>query len=170
MGTAAGKLTACLKPPLSQHPTDTCVLLVDSEVPGVGKTALWEHVLKRPGDQWARPAEATDKQLYFMVPMVEAWLIADPEALQTFFKTGFEARKLPVGDLERRQKTDLDAALKAATKNCHRKKLYRHGLAHAVIGSVSPEKVKQLDHGERLFSGVRELLNPPEDAASGNTT
>lgn len=66
------------------HPEDHCLLLVDSEGSVGANVGPWAHVLVRPGDHWERPAAATDDQLHFMVQTMEAWLLADPEALKAF--------------------------------------------------------------------------------------
>ena len=149
---------------LEQHPGDLCILLVDSEEPGTSTEELWQHVKMRRGDLWDKPAAAGEERLYFMVPMVEAWLISDPEKLEEAIGRCFDADKLPRGGLENRSKDAINAALAHATRNCPKEKQYSkktHGRANALIGVIRPEKVKSLPHGKRLFREVRKLLEPP---------
>lgn len=77
------------------YKTGYCLLLVDSEEavrPGV---SAWQHVHDRKGDRWERPPGARDDQLHFMVEAMEAWLIADPEALAAYYGQGFRESALP---------------------------------------------------------------------------
>jgi hypothetical protein len=54
------------------------ILLVDSEEPVV-ESSPWEHVRLRPGDQWARPAVASEDRIHLMVQAMEAWFHADQQ-------------------------------------------------------------------------------------------
>ena len=140
-----------------QFPDDLCVLLVDAEMVVPADVNVWDVVAKRDGDQWTRPDWATEQHLYLMVAFVETWLLTDQDALAAFFKRDFNVKPLPATDLENCSKDDLEHALKQATKNC-KKGPYRHGQAHEVIEYVSPEKVRKLSHGRRLFDVLRDLI------------
>jgi len=99
---------------LSQS-SETAFLLVDSESPVAG--SRWDHVRNRPGDQWEKPAGATEEQLHFMAVCMETWLLSDPENLAGFYGQGFKAEKLPGhANLEAVQKTDVFRSLDAATR------------------------------------------------------
>lgn len=140
------------------RPQEPSVLLVDSEGALAIDTDPWTFVATRSGDNWKRPDWATREHLYFMVHFVETWLVSDPDALEFFFKRGFNRKRLPTINLETKSKTDIEQALKKATKDTP-KGAYRHGQAHEIIGLVDPERVKTLNHGQRLFDGVTELIN-----------
>lgn len=139
------------------YPNDLCILLVDSEVGVPEGTNVWDIVAQREGDRWQRPNWATDEHLYLMVAFVETWLLTDPEALQTFFKKDFAVNALPSNNLEARSKSEIERALKQATRNCS-KGAYKHGQAHKIIELVRPERVKKLHHGLRLFNGLSDLI------------
>lgn len=146
----------------TEYPTDICVLLADSETAVEDDTAVWEVVAAREGDQWQRPNWATNRHLYLMVHFVETWLLTDPEALQTFFKRGFNKDVLPTTNLERRSKVEINRAIEKATQNS-KKGAYKHGQAHAIIELVRPERVRTLTHGQRLFESLGSLIkNKPE--------
>lgn len=133
-----------------EHPADLCVLLVDSETAVPNNSRVWDVVARRKGDGWPRPAWATERHLYLMVHMIETWLLTDQDALQQFFKNGFNPKALPTTKLEDRSKDEVNNALKKATKNSS-KGPYQHGQAHEIIELVAPDKVKTLRHGRRLF-------------------
>ncbi len=141
----------------SSRPQDLCVLLADSETSVPMADNLWNVVATRPGDKWQRPTWAEERHLYLMVHFVETWLLTDQEALQRFFKKGFNAKPLPTTNLESRSKADIEQALKKATQDTS-KGSYRHGQAHEIIELVSPEKVKTLMHGARLFDTLSEFI------------
>ncbi len=140
-----------------EFPDDLCVLLVDSETAVLPlNKPVWDVVKQRKEDNWDRPAWATEKHLYLMVPFLETWLLTDQKALGDFFKRGFESKDLPINNLESRSKDDINAALKKATRNSKVK--YSHGLGNIIIGDVHPDNVKTLHHGKRLFDCLSELI------------
>lgn len=145
------------------YPNDLCVLLVDSEMAVLDDSSVWDVVERREGDKWQRPAWATERHLYLMVQMVEAWLLTDQNALQQFFKRGFNLRVLPTTNLEIRSKDEINKALKKATQDSS-KGPYRHGQAHEIIGIVDPNKVKTLKHGKRLFDSLGSLIKGEPEA------
>jgi hypothetical protein len=140
-----------------QYPHDLCVLLVDSECEAPSSANVWDIVAERCGDEWQRPEWATEAHLYLMAQMVEAWLLTDPVALSRFFNRGFNSSVLPATNLESRAKSEIEQALKAATRACRRGE-YRHGQAHEIIEIMNPERVKTLYHGRRLFETLGELI------------
>jgi hypothetical protein len=145
-----------------EHRDDLCVLLVDAETAVSEGTRVWDVVARREGDKWQRPSWATERHLYLMVHFVETWLLTDQDALQKFFKQGFNKRPLPTKNLEGRPKDEIMQALKKATRDSL-KGPYQHGQAHEIIGIVSPAKVKTLRHGKRLFDFMGSLIkNEPE--------
>jgi hypothetical protein len=91
------------------------------------------------------------------VHFVETWLLTDQDALKSFFKRGFNQSPLPNTNLEGRSKAAIDQALKKATE-ASSKGSYRHGQAHEIIELVRPDRVRTLQHGERLFVSLKNLI------------
>lgn len=139
------------------YPDDLCVLLVDAETQVPPNASVWDAVARREGDNWQRPAFATERHLYLMVHFVETWLLTDQDALQTFFKRGFDFRPLPTTNLEGRSKRDIERALERATRGSSNGP-YRHAQAHEIIALVRPERVQRLSHGHRLFNSLGSLI------------
>ena len=139
------------------HPKDLCFLLVDSETPVEQGQDVWSVVREREGDKWEKPAWATEDHLCLMVEAVETWILTDQDALQAYFKKGFDGRALPTTNLESRDRHDIDRALRNATKNCQ-KRTYAHGQANEIIGLVRPSNVKKLVHGKRLFDTISRAI------------
>jgi Domain of unknown function (DUF4276) len=140
-----------------EYPADLCVLLVDSETAVPNNSRVWDVVARRKGDGWPRPAWATERHLYLMVHMVETWLLTDKDALQRFFRNGFNPKALPTTNLEGRPKDEVNNALKKATQNSS-KGPYQHGQAHEILELVAPDKVKTLRHGRRLFDTLGSFI------------
>jgi hypothetical protein len=92
-----------------------------------------------------------------MVHMVETWLLTDQDALQAYFKRGFNPKALPTTNLEARSKDEINNALEKATGGSP-KGPYQHGQAHEIIELVAPDKVKTLKHGQRLFDTLGKLI------------
>jgi len=80
---------------LHQHTEDYIVLLVDSETAVAGLGTAWQHLSRRDGDNWSRPALALDDQVHLMVQVMEAWLLADQDALSAYYGQGFLRNSLP---------------------------------------------------------------------------
>ena len=75
----------------SSQAGEVCVLLVDAEAPVTSATAV-EHLHDR--DYWDFPV--LDRHgLFLMVQAMEAWFLADREALANFYDGGFLANSLP---------------------------------------------------------------------------
>lgn len=129
------------------------VLLVDSEEE-VTK-APWTHLAERRGDGWTRPAGAADGQAQLMAQVMEAWFLADKEALADYYGDGFTAGSLPARDnVELIPKRDIYDGLSRASRNTKTKGEYhktRHGFD--LLRAIDPAKVRKASaHAERLLT------------------
>ncbi len=124
---------------------EQAVLLVDSEcqvVQPASRVNPWQHVKERKGDGWVKPGRATDDDLHFMIECMEAWFLADKEALARYFGSGFRKNHLPkTENIESVNKNELFRALKRATKES-RKGEYRKGRdSFELLQKISPDQV-----------------------------
>ena len=134
------------------------ILLIDSE-DGIAETDNpWEHVAKL--DNWSRPSSASDKSLHFMVQCMEAWFVADKEALRDYFGARFNARNLPRrSDTEKIAKVDLHSALKKATRNCGKRRYDKGRHSFDVLERLDPRKVAAASpYAKRLLQTLDNLL------------
>ena len=76
--------------------TEDALLLVDAE-DVVTAATRWEHLKKRKGDEWSRPARARETDVRFMSVVMETWCIAE---------------SFPSRQLERIPKEEVFATLK----------------------------------------------------------
>jgi len=124
------------------------VLLVDSEAPVVDRDPV-AHLRKR--DHWNFPPLGVHR-VFLMVQAMEAWFLADREALGEFYGNGFSAQNLPGSptNIEAIPKDDLERSLKRASKSCRTKGEYhkvRHGFALLALISPAKWKVPPLTQG-----------------------
>lgn len=142
------------------NPLGHGILLVDSEAPvDVNTKSPWEHLKTRDG--WSQPPNASDEQCHLMVQCMEAWFIADSEALKIFYGPLFKENKLPKrSDVENISKASLFSSLEAATRECNPKGSYSKGKhSFDLIGRINPDKIRAVsDCAERFFSTLEEVM------------
>lgn len=147
---------------LTKRSRELPLLLVDSEGP-VSTASPWAHVKGRTLDGWERPEGAEDDQLHLMVQCMEAWFLADREAMKAFFGKGFRENALPAATrhLETIPPAEVVQALARAAGGAA-KEGYRKG-AHSfkLLAVLDPAKIRAASPwAERFFSVVDRLAAP----------
>ena len=137
------------------HPDALKVLVVDAERPVTRSPA--EHV----ADAANQPLpDGSDVSYHLMVQAMEAWLIADIEALARFYGQRFNASAIPArADVEQVTVRELLSALANATRNTQKGSYLkiRHGAR--LLEEVDPGIVRRAaPHCERLFDELRDEL------------
>ena len=114
-------------------------------LPGVQHFLVVDSEGPPPADTWAglgQGAQPADALCFLMVQTMEAWLVADADALSAFYGQGFRAASLPQRpNLEEEPKVDLYAKLAAATAGAKRGP-YAKAHGWELIGKVDPAKVR----------------------------
>lgn len=133
----------------------SAILLVDAETP-VAVGDPWQHVAQHQGDQWDRPAGATEDHLHLMVQCMEAWFLADRPALREFFGQGFQENALPAVTCvpEDVGKSDLYKRLQQATSKTKTKGAYDKGKhSFKLLAMLDPNLVRKAGGwAERFFA------------------
>ncbi len=125
------------------------VLLVDSEDPVTGGTAT-AHLRQRE-HQWTKPM--SEDQVYLMVQCMEAWFLADKEALAQYFGKKFKVTMLPPNpNIEEIPKKDVLSGVAGATKATNKGPYHKTGHGFDILERIDPAKVKQLRHMRVLSS------------------
>lgn len=145
------------KTALKTHPKSFNVLLVDSEEPLDLANGLWAHLKQR--DEWQTP-DLPDEHCHLMVRAMEAWLIADLNALQKYYRQGFRPNALPKNpNTEDVPKTQLASALKEATRHTQKGEYHKTRHAPDLLASVDVAKVRNAaEHCERLFATLTQTI------------
>lgn len=117
--------------------SDYPLLLVDSEAAVLAKTK-WEHLKTRMGDAWDKPEHATEDHVFLMVECMEAWFMADKEAIKDYFN--IEA--LPAhSNIEEISKRDLMDKLEAASKQKRKRGYSKGNDSFKILELIDPNKV-----------------------------
>ena len=131
---------------------DFVVLLVDSEAPVSRNAGPWQHLKSR--DNWDQPADALDDNSHLMVQCMEAWFLADKEALAAYFGDGFNPNALP-GRLEIEQvsKSEVEKGLKMASRQSKKGRYDKGSHSFGILAELDPRKVTDASpHAKRLIS------------------
>jgi hypothetical protein len=142
---------------LKANPNAFNVLLVDAEAPV--NTTPCQHLKLR--DNWDLD-NIDDEHCHLMVQTMEAWLIADIEALKKFYGSGFKEKVLSNNnpEVEKIDKKQLEHSLKAATR--HTQKGEYHKIQHAskLLALLEVDKIRQVaPHCDRLFTTLIQKMS-----------
>lgn len=129
------------------QPGEFVCLLVDSENPVELNTSPWAVL------EWAQPAGTSDDNAHLMVQCMEAWFLADPEAVERFFGRHFRGNALPTRtDVENIPKGDVFMVLERASMGRYRK----GRLSFDLLATLNPDKLAAASpYAARLFDTLR---------------
>jgi hypothetical protein len=146
---------------LETHPDAFNVLLVDSEAPVNAEPR--QHLQQRDG--WDL-SHCNNNHCHLMVQTMEAWLIADLDALIRFYGQGFRANALPNNpNVEQVDKEQLAAALKAATVRTSKGKYHKTRHAPKILEQLDAVKVRRAaSHCDRLFVTLDQLMRADQSS------
>jgi Domain of unknown function (DUF4276) len=120
---------------------DIIILLIDSEVTFSSEQSKWGFLKQQPNDKWEKPFNASEEHVYLMVQCMEAWLVADPDALAKYYGNNFRANLLPRCASRDIDKNTLYKTLAAATKNTTKKSYDKGSHPFDLLAEINPEKV-----------------------------
>jgi len=93
------------------------------------------------GDGWQFAGVALER-IHLMVQCMETWIVADPDALEGFYKQNFKRNDLPKRiNLEEESKADIYTKLESATKNTQKGQYGKIKHASKLLLLIDPEKV-----------------------------
>lgn len=135
---------------LQTHRDALNVLLVDAEGPVTG--APWEHLRRRDG--WQRPEGVIDEQCHLMVQSMEAWIVADVEALRAYYGAQLNANPLPrTAQIETVDRERIAAALAEATRPTRKGRYHKIDHAADLLELLNVARVRAAaPHCDRLFT------------------
>ncbi len=145
------------KAALQSHVDDYNILLVDAEAYVKFNSTTWEHLRQR--DEWVRPVNSRDNQCHLMVQTMEAWFMADVDAVAKFYGKKFNRNPIPRrNDIEDIPKSELEPALIKATKSTQKGSYKKIAHGAKLLALISPELVKQRSkHCDKLFKTLADF-------------
>lgn len=134
---------------------DILVLLVDSEDP-VSLPPI-DHLTAR--DRWDLNGINND-QVHLMVQTMEAWIVADPDAVAAYYGQGFQKNALlRHQNLEGVNKDDIWDSLDRATQKTQKGKYHKIQHARHLLQRINSAIVrKRCPHCKRLFETLLGLI------------
>jgi Domain of unknown function (DUF4276) len=127
-------------------------LLVDSQKPVSDGDGPWAHLN-------CDSLGLDDSNCHLMAQAMEAWLIADMEALKEVYGKGFNENALPKSPVEHIAVKDLIDSLKKATANTQKGKYHKTRHAPEILKKLNVTKVRQAaPYCDRLFKTLAEKL------------
>lgn len=137
-----------------QHRDAVNILLVDAEC-AVCKEPR-EHL--RNVDGWT--IEASKEACHLMVQTMEAWLVADRDALGRYYGAGFLSSSIPGNtNVEEIDKATLESALDAATRHTQKGSYTKIKHGAALLALIDPAVARaKAPYCERLFRTLEALI------------
>lgn len=143
---------------IKNHATALNLLLVDAEAPVIEIDDAWTHLKKR--DQWQRPIGVNHDQCHLMVQTMEAWFIADRDALQRYYGKDFNVNSLSRNpNVEELAKDHLALSLVNATRVTSKGEYHKINHAAELLKVIDPAKVRKASpHCARLLKKLADYL------------
>ena len=104
-----------------------------------------------------------------MVQLMEAWFLADRDALRAYYGQGFHENRLK-GDpanVEQVTKDDVLNGLKRATEDTQKGKYHKVRHGRDLLARVDPDRVrKAAPHCDRLFRELDAAINLEDESSN----
>ena len=128
------------------------MLLVDAEAP-VTAQGPWQHL--SGNDTWNRPSGATDDQCHLMVQIMESWFLADADAVESYYGSGFRKQNLSRNpNVEQVPKQDVLSGLDRATRNTRKGRYNKGKHGFEILDRLDPDKVRAASPYANRFLGT----------------
>lgn len=118
----------------------------------------WDHLKFR--DNWDSPG-VDDSHCHLMVQVMEAWFVADINALRQFYGQGFKENAIPGNlNVENINKLDLEVALNKAIKDTSKGKYHKIQHGAKLLEQVDAANVrKAAPHCDRFFTTLAQKMD-----------
>lgn len=139
-------------------PENFNMLLVDSEGPVAQPPRT--HLIQR--DRW-KLRGVSEESIHLMIQVMESWIVADPDAVASYYKEHFLGKALPRAvNLEGVEKERIYDALKHATAKTQKGEYHKIGHAAALLEAIDPGTVRRrCPSCDRLFVTLTQRIDAP---------
>ena len=141
---------------LESHPEAFNLLLIDAD--GPVNQPLQDFINLRKHSKH-KGHSIDENQIHLMVQLMEAWLVADLNALKTYYGQEFKASAtLKKSNVEQIEKTALIKSLQTATRKTRKGEYHKIKHAADLLAKIAPPKVRHAAfYCDRLFKVLEEL-------------
>ncbi len=121
----------------------------------------WVHLFERDGKKWKKPEGAGTLDCHLMVQCMETWLLADTEAIKTFYGENFSEKSLPrTKNIESIDKATVYACFAKASKDCKKGEYSKGGHAFDILETINPELIRYASRwAARFFAELDDRLS-----------
>ncbi len=136
------------------------VMLVDSEQPvrDAHHMLPWEHL--KLVDKVESPKGAGENQCHLMTQCMETWFLADTAALQTYYGSSFNNKKLSGNQIEEIPKDKVIKQLNDAVAKCSKNRYDKGRDSFLILMKLDPRKVESASPwATRFIKDMRELID-----------
>lgn len=134
------------------------ILLVDSEESVADVNSPRAHLKQRDG--WDL-AGINERSIHLMIQVMEAWIIADVDAIAKHYEQRFQKGAFPPNqNLEGVEKVRIYSALKQATAKTQKGEYHKTRHAAVLLARIDPANVRQrCPSCDRLFVTLEQSIN-----------
>jgi len=123
-----------------KHAGKEIFLLVDSETSVAAGTTAKQHL--RHVNKWIFSDSVSEDRVHMMVQCMEAWFMADKDAVARYYGSEFPVGSLPGNpNIEAIDKKDILNALQHAAKNTSKGGYNKGSDAFAILGLINADRV-----------------------------
>ncbi|NET59902.1 MAG: DUF4276 family protein [Symploca sp. SIO2E6] len=142
---------------LKTYPDAFIVLLVDSEGPVDKKQTPWQYLNSRDG--WDSLG-TDDQHCHLMVQTMEAWFLADINALRQYYGQKLQESAVPKNpNIEEIDKVRLESSLEAATRHTSKGQYHKTRHASKLLELLKVDKVRKASrYCDRFFITLTQVM------------
>lgn len=135
------------------------ILLIDSDV--LGDNDPFKSV--KSHDNWALSKKFKNDHIHFMKECMEAWFLADKQALTRYYGDKFNMKALPSTiDIELISKSEIMSGLYTATQKTSKGEYHKTKHAPGILKMLSPKSLTdKAAQCKRLFKTLEKLSKEP---------